>query len=198
MSWTQQGPCVALPSSMMIYLYHLQFIKPQVAISFPGADFDKGSEGHRAGLLDHEGKVLATSGTEFAEALQHWLVEDWLEGDEQQGARKVPKVQACSFAPPKAQPGARIMKAAVLTHAFTLHAGLDHVFVCSKNLRYCPGSIKAKNFRHYAHAGAGATDAGAEDNATAILNENWAMYLRVRSPRGVGLCMWLAPMAPMP
>lgn len=57
----------------------------QVAISFPGADFDKGSEGHRAELLDHEGKVLACSGTEMAEALQAWLRDAWLDGDEIRG-----------------------------------------------------------------------------------------------------------------
>ena len=52
-------------------------------------------------------------------------------------------------------------------------AGLDHIFVCSQNLKYCPGSVKAKNFR--LHSGGDETAM----SATAILNENWAMYLRV-------------------
>ncbi|KAG2491383.1 hypothetical protein HYH03_010175 [Edaphochlamys debaryana] len=108
----------------------------QVSISFPGADFDKGSEGHVRDLLDHEGRVLASSGTEFAEALQGWLRKGWLDGDEDQALR--------------------------------------HVFVCSKNLRYCPGSIKAKGFRHYLATNPDASP----DVSTAILNENWAMYLR--------------------
>lgn len=48
-------------------------------------------------------------------------------------------------------------------------AGLSHIFVCSQNLKYAPGSVRATNFR-----------LGSTDPATAILNENWAMFLRVR------------------
>ena len=105
----------------------------QVAISFPGADFDKGSEGHLSDLLDDTGKVLASSGTEMAEAMQRWLLQGWLDGDAQQA--------------------------------------LKHIFVCSQNLKYCPGSVKARNFRPYSSEASSA-------QATAILNENWAMYLR--------------------
>jgi len=36
-------------------------------------------------LTDHEGKLLASSGTEMAEALQRWIVQGWLDGDEQRG-----------------------------------------------------------------------------------------------------------------
>ncbi|KAL6756657.1 hypothetical protein V8C86DRAFT_2644588 [Haematococcus lacustris] len=108
----------------------------QVAISFPGADFDKGSEGHRGDVTDHLGRLLASSGTEMAEALQQWLVEGWLGGDQ--------------------------------------NLGLSHVFVCSKNLRFVPGSVKAVNFRHFRQRGT----EGAETGAAAVLNANWTMYLR--------------------
>eukprot|EP00200_Dunaliella_tertiolecta_P006306 CAMPEP_0202355414 /NCGR_PEP_ID=MMETSP1126-20121109/10320_1 /ASSEMBLY_ACC=CAM_ASM_000457 /TAXON_ID=3047 /ORGANISM="Dunaliella tertiolecta, Strain CCMP1320" /LENGTH=984 /DNA_ID=CAMNT_0048948029 /DNA_START=163 /DNA_END=3117 /DNA_ORIENTATION=- len=108
----------------------------QVSISFPGADFDKGSGGQYAALSDHTGKHLASSGTEMAEAIQSWLTEGWLDGDEMRG--------------------------------------LDHIFVCSKNLKFCEGSIKAKNFR----IGQPKKESREADGGVAILNENWAMYLR--------------------
>lgn len=59
-------------------------------------------------------------------------------------------------------------------HSFFL-SGLTHCFVCSENLKYCPGSVKAFNFRHY-----NLPVPGADAGAPAILNENWALYLRVR------------------
>eukprot|EP00983_Pelagomonas_calceolata_P021057 661763-Pelagomonas_calceolata.AAC.1 len=52
--------------------------------------------------------------------------------------------------------------------------GLDHIFVCSKNLKFCEGSIKAKNFR----IGQPKKESREADGGVAILNENWAMYLR--------------------
>eukprot|EP00983_Pelagomonas_calceolata_P021604 676924-Pelagomonas_calceolata.AAC.1 len=65
---------------------HPLVIYPQVSISFPGADFDKGSGGQYAALSDHTGKHLASSGTEMAEAIQSWLTEGWLDGDEMRGS----------------------------------------------------------------------------------------------------------------
>lgn len=56
-----------------------------MSVSFPGADFQKGEEGHRSDLTDHTGKVIASSGTEMAEAVQEWLVKDWLDSDESLG-----------------------------------------------------------------------------------------------------------------
>lgn len=66
-------------------------------MSFPGADFDKGAEGHRADLTDHTGAVIASSGTEMAEALRQWLVQGWLEGDESLGESHPPRVAPSRF-----------------------------------------------------------------------------------------------------
>ena len=58
----------------------------QVSISFPGADFDKGYEGHAAAdIYDNDGEVLASNGTEMAEALRNWLRDDWLGSKEEMG-----------------------------------------------------------------------------------------------------------------
>lgn len=67
-------------------LWHVACV--QVAVSFPGADFNKGSESHGIAITDHEGKTLAASGTEMAEALRRWLVEGWLDNDETQGMKQ--------------------------------------------------------------------------------------------------------------
>ncbi|GLC46723.1 hypothetical protein PLESTM_001916300 [Pleodorina starrii] len=101
----------------------------QVAISFPGAAFVKGELGSYSNLTDADGHVIANNGAEMAEALRHWLVEDWLDGDEQRG--------------------------------------LTHVFIDKCNLMYCEGSVLAEGF-------------GKKDSKTAVavLNENWAIYLR--------------------
>jgi hypothetical protein len=58
----------------------------EVAISFPGASFGSGKTASGATpLLDENGNILAESGTALAEAMQHWLVEDWLEGNADAG-----------------------------------------------------------------------------------------------------------------
>lgn len=74
-----------------------QQMRPQVSISFPGADFDKG-EGQYAALTDHTGKNLASSGTEMAEAVQGWIVQGWLDGNEQQGKLHSPSYAQRPFA----------------------------------------------------------------------------------------------------
>ena len=69
----------------------------QVA-SFPGADFDKVPAGlpgpHASGITDHTRRLLASSGTEMAEAVQEWLVQDWLDGNEQSGTHTYARVRA--------------------------------------------------------------------------------------------------------
>lgn len=80
---------------MKLPAVHLQTLTSnpsQVAVSFPGADFDKGAEGHLSDLMDHTGKVLASSGTEMAEALRQWLVQGWLGGDETLGETLTPEI----------------------------------------------------------------------------------------------------------
>ncbi len=57
----------------------------QVAVSFPGATFVKGELGTYHNLTDADGNLIATNGAEMAEALRHWLVDDWLEGCETKG-----------------------------------------------------------------------------------------------------------------
>lgn len=101
---------------------------PQVAISFPGAEFLKCDVGSTQHFTDEHGTPIASNGAELAEVLRDWLTADWLGG-----------VQA---------------------------SGLTHVFVDKTNLQYVEGSVRATNLP------------GAKPEAYAVLNENWAVYLR--------------------